>query len=209
MLSLRKTGEMMAEKQQEPQENQGPSQGGPAETGAANQPATPGTNQMEARETGQPQPLATAPELDPAVLREKWLRALAELDNLRKRMNNTIETALLNERRAILGAFLEVMDNLERALAAHVGEQNEWVQGVQAIHRQTGEIFRRFDTEAMECLDKPFDPHLHEALARVPDAAKPENTIVEVVQAGYQFKDGTVLRPAKVVVSYQERKTAS
>ena len=195
----------MPEKQQESQENQGSSQGGAEDLGAANQPATSGTNQTEARETGQPQPQITAPELDPAVLREKWLRALAELDNLRKRMNNTIETALLNERRVILGAFLEVMDNLERALAAHAGEQNEWVQGTQAIHRQTGELFRRFDTEAMECLGKPFDPHLHEALARVPNAAKPENTIVEVVQAGYQFKDGTVLRPAKVVVSYQEK----
>jgi molecular chaperone GrpE len=205
MLSLWKTEEMMPEKQQESQGNQGPSQGGAEDLGAANPAETLATNQTEPRETGQPQPQATAPEMDAAVLREKWLRALAELDNLRKRMNNTIETALLNERRVILGAFLEVMDNLERALAAHVGEQNEWVQGTQAIHRQTGEIFRRFDVEPMDCLGKPFDPHLHEALARVPDAARPENTIVEVVQAGYQFKDGTVLRPAKVVVSYQEK----
>jgi len=193
----------MPEKQQESQENQGPSQGGAAENATANQTESLGTSQTEPREAGQSQAQAAAPEMDAAALREKWLRALAELDNLRKRMNNTIETSLLNERRIILGAFLTVLDNLGRALAAHVGEQNEWVQGVQAIQRQTADLFRRFDTEAMDCLGQPFDPHLHEALARIPNASKPENTIVEVVLPGYLFKDGTVLRPAKVVVSYQ------
>jgi molecular chaperone GrpE len=198
----------MPEKQQESRDNQEPLRDDAQATGAA-EPTQPGGANVVgdgASDAQQPQPQPVAPDMDPAVLREKWLRALAEMDNLRKRMNSQIETTLLNERRAILSAFLEVMDNLERALAAHVGEQNEWVVGVQAVHRQTADLFRRFDVEQMDCLGKPFDPHLHEALTRIPAPDKPENTIVEVVQPGYTFKDGTVLRHAKVLVSYQEQK---
>ncbi|HUT23839.1 MAG TPA: nucleotide exchange factor GrpE [Sumerlaeia bacterium] len=147
---------------------------------------------------------AEAKEEEAQVPREKWLRALADLDNLRKRTSRQIAKSVQNERRTILSAFLEVVDNLDRGLKAHENEENEWVEGMKALRRQMLDVLKQFGVEPFESMDKPFDPHRHEAVAhaRVPD--RPEGTIVEVVRQGYAFDDETLLRPARVIVSGQE-----
>jgi len=142
-----------------------------------------------------------APEIDAAQMREKWLRALADLDNLRKRTAGQIRISVLNERRAVLGAFLEVLDSLERALEAHEGEESEWVEGTKGIFMQMIKILRGFNVEPIDALGQPFDPNLHEAVTQIETQNHPANTVVEVLQVGYRFQDGSLLRPARVVVS--------
>jgi len=102
----------------------------------------------------------------------------------------------------VLAAFLEVQDSLEAALAAHKGEQNEWMDGLRSIFRQMSRILKDFDVEPIESLAQPFDPKLHEAVSRVPAPGQPDGIVVEVLRTGYRFGDGSLLRPAQVVVSH-------
>ena len=157
----------------------------------ASQAERPGAAQEEA-----------AKEPEAAELREKWLRARADLENVRKRTASQIRAAAHHERRTILTAFLEVLDNLERALEAHAGEVNEWVEGTRGIFQQTIRILKGFDVEPFDAMGQPFDPNLHEAVSRLEAPDQPEGTVVEVLQAGYRFTGGPLLRPARVVVSY-------
>jgi len=136
-------------------------------------------------------------------LREKWLRALADRENVRTRMTAQSRVLGQNERTAILLAFLDVLDNLERALALHEGENNDWVEGTRNIFQQTVKIFRDYDVEPILCLNQPFDPELHEAVSRTHDPSQPDGVVVQVVQVGYRFRDGGLLRPARVVVNAQ------
>ena len=148
-------------------------------------------------------PAETEPagENEATELREKWLRALADRDNLRKRSAEQTRSAVQNERKAILTRFLPVLDSLECALQAHEGEQNDWVEGTQQIFLQVVKIFKDYGVEPIHALDRPFDPNLHEAVSQVRAPDMPENTVVEVLQVGYRFSDNSLLRPAKVVVS--------
>lgn len=146
--------------------------------------------------------LDSAGELD--TMREKWMRAMADRDNLRKRATEQTKTSVRNERKAVLNAFLNVLDSLQHALAAHEGEQNDWVEGTQNIYRQTLKIFKDYGAEPIEAKGRPFDPNLHEAVSQVPAADQPEGTVVEVLQTGFCFQDGTLLRPSRVVVSCKE-----
>ncbi len=153
-------------------------------------------------------PAVVAPETGEAEtvesLREKWLRALADRENVRKRLTAQTRVSVQNERKAILLAFLDVLDNLERALASHEGESNDWVEGTRNIFQQTVKIFRDYEVEPILCLDQPFDPELHEAVSRIHDPEKPDGVVVQVVQVGYRFRDGGLLRPAKVLVNAKE-----
>lgn len=139
------------------------------------------------------------------ALQEKYMRAVADMDNLRKRNAARLEQAVMKERQDILGAFLEAVDSLDRALKAHEGEDNDWVRGTRAILKQMLEILGRFDVKPFSSRGKPFDPNWHEAVSRMADPNVPENTVLEVLQIGYRFKDGPVLRPARVVVSCQSQ----
>lgn len=135
-------------------------------------------------------------------LREKFLRALADLDNLRKRSAVQVQAAVQHERRAVLFAFLEVVDNLERAMSAHPGESHsEWTRGVQAVHLQMLNILQRFGVEPFESLNRPFDPLLHEAIAQTKLPGIEPNLVMDVLLKGYSQQGGPILRPAKVRVS--------
>jgi molecular chaperone GrpE len=139
---------------------------------------------------------------DPEILREGWLRAAAELENLRKRTAAEIGAARKEERIAILSALLEVMDNLERALdfddAMHA--QRPFARGVRAAYEQMLGLLKRFGAHPIEALGEAFDPHDHEALRTVDLPDQPPGVVAEVLQTGYRMSDGSVLRPAKVAV---------
>jgi molecular chaperone GrpE len=138
---------------------------------------------------------------DAEELRGRWLRTAAELDNLHKRMAKRIDHVAREERRTVLGAFLTVVDSLERALAVEDATASSWAEGVAGIHRQIVSVLKRFGAEPIEALGKPFDPNKHEAMAVVPHEDHLENTVIEVAEVGYELNDGTLLRPAKVVVA--------
>ncbi|HBF35427.1 TPA: nucleotide exchange factor GrpE [Candidatus Sumerlaeota bacterium] len=138
--------------------------------------------------------------LSPDELRERYLRTLADLDNVRKRGNAQMQASVLHERHHILASFLEVVDNLERAMSLPHPAHAEWARGIQGIHQQMLSLFLLFGVEPFESLGQMFDPVRHEAVAQVTVPGAVPNTITDVLLKGYQFKDGTILRPAKVRV---------
>ncbi len=132
-------------------------------------------------------------------------KALAQdLAAVRRRQAEELARARREERLETLAPWLAVLDDLERALAAHpdAGADDPWVQGVQAVRRRGEEALRRLGVDRLDPRGAPFDPELHEALARVPPPPGVEpGTVVDVQQVGYQTGDGELLRPAKVLVA--------
>ena len=177
----------------------------PAEGAAAGE--EPATADRSASDAAAPAPDAAAPDApaSPAPdYKDQWLRAAAELDNVRKRARRDVAAAESRGIAKLARELLPALDNFERALAA-AEEQPE-----NRDHHLTDGI-RLVQTELLGALarvgivpDSPkgerFDPHRHEAVAQQPiDGAEP-GTIVEVYSAGYTYGDD-VLRPAKVVVA--------
>ena len=97
--------------------------------------------------------------------------------------------------------MLPVVDNLERAIehAGGGGEKNPIVEGVQLVLRQFTTAFERLEVTAIDALDQPFDPNLHEAISQQ-ESDQPPGTVVQVLQRGYKSGD-RLLRPALVVVA--------
>jgi molecular chaperone GrpE len=129
-------------------------------------------------------------------------RTRAEFENYQKRNNREREQERQFMTAQFLVDILPVLDNLERATAAarQAGEKGPLVQGVGMVHQQFLDLLKRHGVTPIEAEGKPFDAGLHQALAQLPTADKPANTVMQVVEQGYMHRD-RVLRPAKVVVS--------
>lgn len=132
--------------------------------------------------------------------RDMAVRLAADLDNLRKRQRRESDRLLALERRAILGDLLEVLDSFDRALAMHGAENNQWLQGFEQTRAQLLDVLKRYGAQPFEAHGTKFDPLRHEAIATCHLPEFDEGTVVEVIQTGYELSDGTLLRPAKVVV---------
>jgi molecular chaperone GrpE len=136
--------------------------------------------------------------------RDKWLRAMAELDNFRKRSRQHLESSLNLARADVLKQLLEVLDNFERALEAW--EQAEtppdetFVKGVHLIQDQLLRVLRENRVEKIESIGAPFDPNFHEAVSQIETDEVESQHVAKVIKEGYRFHD-TVLRPAMVVVA--------
>jgi molecular chaperone GrpE len=136
-------------------------------------------------------------------LDDKWRRARADLDNLRKRHARDLPRELAAERAKVAAAWLPVVDNLERALAHADAEPGAIVQGVQAIRDQAVDVLRSLGYPRHDEVGVPFDPALHDVVAVVEEDAAPDaapGTVVEVLRPGYG-DPGRQLRPAAVAVS--------
>ena len=141
-----------------------------------------------------------------AALRDRHLRLQAEFDNCRKRQQREREETHRQLKERLLREIPGVLDNLERALRHAGGPEatpESLTQGIDLVARQIQEILARFGAEPMSALGESFDPHLHEAMARVPTAGDPpDGTVVEEFRRGWLI-DGKVLRPALVAVATQ------
>jgi molecular chaperone GrpE len=138
------------------------------------------------------------------ALRERLLRLQAEFDNFRKRQQREREEIHRQAKERLLREIPGVLDNLERALR-HAGAPDapadSLAEGVELVAKQLQEILARFGAEPMNALGAPFDPHRHEAMARVDTAGDPpDGTVVEEYRRGW-ILDGKVLRPALVAVA--------
>ncbi|MGE5278293.1 MAG: nucleotide exchange factor GrpE [Acidobacteriota bacterium] len=148
-------------------------------------------------------------ERDLAELKDRHLRKLAELDNIRKRAEREkrehFRVALMDLARD----FLPILDNLERAMAHASPEdrKSHFGQGIGLIRRQLMDLWRRHGLEEVDT-NVPFDPNRHEAVATEATNEVPPNTILEALQKGYVL-DGRLVRPASVKVSVRERESAS
>ena len=129
-------------------------------------------------------------------------RALADLDNLRKRYERELARVRSMERAAVAAEWLPIVDDLERALAHSDVDGAVVLEGVRAVYDQAVALLARLGFPRFDDVGKPFDPHRHEALGVVDDETAP-GTVIGVVRPGYDGL-GTVLRPAGVVVSRGE-----
>jgi len=133
--------------------------------------------------------------------REQYLRAAAELENVRKRAQRDIESAhrYALERFAI--ELLPVLDSLELGVrSAAAGDLQSLLEGQAATLKLLGRAFEKFSIKPIDPIGQPFDPNLHEAVLtqEAPNAAP--NSVLQVVQLGYEL-NGRLLRPARVVVA--------
>jgi len=135
-----------------------------------------------------------------AELDDRWRRAVADLDNLRKR--HAVELARVREaeRARVAAAWLPVLDNLELALAHADADPDTIVQGVLAIRDQAVQMLAALGYPRNDETGVPFDPNRHEVVAVVDDAEAEPNTVVRVVRPGYGT-DRHQLRPMAVAVS--------
>lgn len=141
-----------------------------------------------------------------ALQREKeehwnqYLRAVAELDNLRKRNARELETARRYSAERLGQAVLPVRDSLEAALAAETVDVESLLEGTRATLKLLDQALESVGIREIDPAGEPFDPTRHEAMAMQPSADHEPNTVVTVVQKGYELHD-RLLRPARVIVA--------
>ena len=133
---------------------------------------------------------------------DKWQRAVADLDNLRKRSEKERAEQIKWANESLLLGLLPVIDSFDRALESlkAVKDGDPTADGVRLIHRQLHDWLAEEQLTRIKTKGERFDPHLHEAAGDVETAAHPEQTIVEEIQSGYTLR-GKVLRHAIVKVA--------
>ena len=189
----------------------------------------------DAREAGEDRPKAATPEhgkndkpeaadapaadadaqaAENAELKDRLLRAMAEMENVRRRTErekqDTARYAISNFARDVL----TIGDNLKRAIdhvpaeaAAEDPALKSFLEGVELTERELLNMLERHGVTRIEPAGQRFDPNCHQAMYEVPDSDVPEGTVVEVMQAGYMIGD-RCLRPALVAVSKGGAKAA-
>jgi molecular chaperone GrpE len=135
--------------------------------------------------------------------KEKYLRIVAELDNMQKRIETRYATQLQQEKQRILSDMLTVADNLERALQ-HAkpsdGKNNGLQAGVELTLKAFLDTLMKYGVKPIDAEGKPFDVKLHEAVGTIHGASQPPGTVVSVEQRGYKYGE-ELLRPARVFVA--------
>jgi molecular chaperone GrpE len=133
-----------------------------------------------------------------AALEDRLKRALADLDNYRKRSAREIDRRVLESREGILRDWLEAVDSIDRAL--QLDPDGEAAGGLRAVLDQMESILARQGVTRTGEAGEQFDPARHEAISVRENGEQPDRTVVDVARSGYALGD-RVLRPAQVVVS--------
>ncbi len=136
--------------------------------------------------------------------KDNYLRALAELENTKKRCATEIEK---NSKYAIASFakdLLVVADNLNRAISAVKPEEEQncaaVLEGVKLTEHELSKVFKKHGVEKMDILNTVFDPNFHQVVQEIPDETKPAGTVIAEIQTGYTIND-RILREAMVVVT--------
>jgi len=158
----------------------------------------------ESAEDQQEASRAAALEQRVAELEDLWRRALAELDNYRKRTARELARARRDERAKAAAEWLPVIDNLDLALEHARADPENIVEGVRAVRQQALAILAALGYPRRNDEGMAFDPTYHEAVSTVDDEELPPGTVAQVVRPGYGSED-EVLRPAAVVVATRGR----
>jgi molecular chaperone GrpE len=147
-------------------------------------------------------------ENDKAELKENYLRAHAEMENLRRRTQRDVADAREYSIAGFAREMLSVADNLRRALEAFPLEAREagdsainaFIEGVEVTERSMMQALEKHGVKKITPLDEKFDPNLHQAMFEIPNTDVPNNTVLQVVQDGFVIGN-RCLRPAMVGVS--------
>eukprot|EP00300_Choanocystis_sp_HF-7_P002531 c1191_g1_i1.p1 GENE.c1191_g1_i1~~c1191_g1_i1.p1 ORF type:complete len:225 (-),score=38.39 c1191_g1_i1:162-836(-) len=149
-----------------------------------------------------------APPVDPvkaleakvADLNDKYLRALAEMENVRMRARKDVESARSFGIQSFAKSLFDVSDNLDRAVAAATpAEHGPFYEGVVMTQKQMQRSFADNGLEILNPIGEVFSAELHQALFEVPDADKTPGTVAVVTRTGFRL-NGRILRPAQVGV---------
>jgi len=177
-------------------ENTKPEEGKPAPEAAADAAAAPATDPAEALRT------------ENAELRDRLLRTIAEMENLRKRTDREIGDTRSYAIAGFARDMLTATDSLSRALMVLPPEARDssdatmksLIEGIEMTEREMQRLLAKHGVKPIEAEGQKFDPHKHQAMFEVPDPSRPEGTVVQVVQTGFAIGE-RVLRPAMVGVS--------
>jgi molecular chaperone GrpE len=138
-------------------------------------------------------------EAKAAEHRDLYMRALAELDNVRKRAARDVEQAHKFAIDRFANDLLGVKDSLELGLASEASG-DALREGTEATLKLLAKAFEHSGIVEVNPLGEPFNPEFHEAMAMQPSADQPANTVAQVIQKGYLL-NGRLLRPARVIVT--------
>lgn len=146
-------------------------------------------------------------EAEKSALKDQMLRAVAEAENTRRRVERERGDAVKYAPIPLLRDIVKAADNLARALAAlpeQAAEGNEQLKsfrdGVALTERELLSALKRHNVERLDPAGEAFDPNLHEAMMEMPDAEKAPGTVVQVLEVGWKLHDRLV-RPARVAVA--------
>jgi molecular chaperone GrpE len=128
------------------------------------------------------------------------LRALADFDNYRRRIDRERARFGTEALRDFLIGLLDIVDDLERFLGSVEDEKSPFIDGIRVSHQKMMDLLGKEGVRPFESLGKAFDPAFHEVEATAPVEKKTPGTIVQETRRGYTFKDD-LLRPARVVVA--------
>ena len=139
-----------------------------------------------------------------ALLKDKYLRTQAEMQNMRRRMEEEKASLVKYEGEDLIIKLLPTLDNFERAIkmddANLEDEVSKFLEGFKMIYGNLSSTLQGFEVIAMDVLNKPFDPELMDAVMIEEIEGVEPNTVVDVLQKGYTYK-GKVIRHAMVKVS--------
>jgi molecular chaperone GrpE len=149
-----------------------------------------------------------------AELKDRVLRTLAEMENLRRRTEREVTDSRVYAIQSFARDLVGVADNIQRALdavresgVALEGPAKALVDGVELTERELLKVLEKNGVRKFDPKGEKFDPNLHQAMFEVPDARVPSGSVVQVIQPGYAIGD-RVLRPALVGVSKGGPRTA-
>jgi molecular chaperone GrpE len=172
----------------------------PADAGAPDETERSAATEAQPPPNGQATDTGREDELrgEVARLEDRYKRALADLDNYRKRSARELDWRVQEARDALLREWLEAVDSVERALRMDAG--TPLAEGMRAVLEQMESILARHGVQRIGEAGERFDPERHEAVGvRVTDEV-PDHTVLEVARSGFAAGD-RVLRPAQVIVS--------
>ena len=142
------------------------------------------------------------------AVEEKLLRAIAETENQRKRFERERQEAFDFGGFNFARESLSLLDNIDRAINSFKNDDalknnkdlGKIIEGIEIVKKDLVSIFKKNNIEAIECLNKKFDPNFHQAMLEIEDNTKEAGTVIQEIQKGYMMKD-RLLRPSLVGVT--------
>ena len=149
------------------------------------------------------------------IAQEKILRTMAEMENQRRRFEKEKQEAFEFGGFNFAAESLSLIDNIERAIVSFKNDEslknnkdlNKIIDGIEVVKKDLVSIFKKNGIEAIECIDKKFDPNFHQAMLELEDSTKERGTIVQEIQKGYMMKE-RLLRPSLVGVTKKREENA-
>lgn len=136
------------------------------------------------------------------AIKDRYYRALADLDNLKKRSVIEREEIIAFANETLIGALLPIIDSFDRAFDSlqKLNASDEIIKGLALIKKQFEDVLTRCGVSEIDASGKPYDPNFHEAIMKKKSGDVPEGDVLEVAQKGYMLHS-RVLRPAMVIIS--------